>query len=255
MVISALHLGHGPFFPANLSFTWNRVRHPGQVTWIAMNKSKESENAMSEEEQDGSVPRTIHPLQPSPPPRSTTTSSLIASGETPSPLAHVVLLQPEIPQNTGNIGRTCVAVDAHLWIVRPIGFQIDDRAVRRAGLDYWDHLRLDVVDSWEELTTRLPETNLRNFWFFTRAAERTLWQAPLAPGDCFVFGSESCGFPPSIHALAGDRRLRLPTSPHVRSLNLANTVAVVLYDLVRRFSPAAAEDPKNFTTPQNRENC
>lgn len=151
------------------------------------------------------------------------------------PLAHVVLYQPEIPQNTGNIGRTCVATGASLWIVRPAAFRLDDRALRRAGLDYWQHLDFHVADHWADLRQRLPETDRRTYWYFSRFAERTLWDAAPGRGDVLVFGSETAGLPVSLRESAGPRALRLPTSGNVRSLNLATTVAVALYDVVRRF--------------------
>ncbi len=154
--------------------------------------------------------------------------------EASSRFAHVVLYQPEIPQNTGNIGRSCVATGASLWIVRPAAFRLDDRSLRRAGLDYWQHLDLHTVAHWEELRERLPETPARRYWYFSRFATRPLWEAELGRGDVLVFGSETSGLPPSIREAAGPRAVRLPTSEHVRSLNLATTVGVALYDLMRR---------------------
>ena len=160
-------------------------------------------------------------------------ASLLEPGA--GPLAHVVLYQPEIPQNTGNIGRTCVATGASLWVVRPAAFRLDDRSLRRAGLDYWQHLDFHVADQWADLRMRLPERDGRTYWYFSRFAERTLWDAAPARGDVLVFGSETAGLPDSLREAAGPRALRLPTSGHVRSLNLATTVAVALYDVVRRF--------------------
>ncbi len=132
-----------------------------------------------------------------------------SSPEPPAdPLAHIVLYQPEIPQNTGNIGRSCVAAGAHLWIVRPAAFRLDDRSLRRAGLDYWQHLVWRDVPDWTALTEQLPQ---QRFWYFSRFATRSYWDAPLRRGDVLVFGSETNGLPPSIHAAAGDRLLRIPT--------------------------------------------
>lgn len=145
-----------------------------------------------------------------------------------------MLYQPEIPQNTGNIGRTCVATGASLWIVQPAAFRLDDRSLRRAGLDYWQHLDLHTVANWAELREQLPENEQRRYWYFSRFATQTLWQAELAAGDVLVFGSETSGLPPSIRQAAGPRGVRLPTSEYVRSLNLATTVGVALYDIVRR---------------------
>ena len=150
------------------------------------------------------------------------------------PPAHVVLYQPEIPQNTGNIGRTCVATGAALWIVQPAAFRLDDRAVRRAGLDYWQHLRIECADHWEDLQQRLPETPRRRYWYFSRFAKKSIWSVEFQQGDVLVFGRETSGLPPSIHEQAGDRLLRLPTTEQVRSLNLSNTVAVAVYELIRQ---------------------
>ncbi|MDA8744282.1 hypothetical protein N9N28_06605, partial [Rubripirellula amarantea] len=111
------------------------------------------------------------------------------------PSAHVVLYQPEIPQNTGNIGRTCVAVNAKLWIVRPAGFRIDDGKLKRAGLDYWQHLKLGEARNWDDLVDQLAP---RRFHFLSRFAKRTLWDAELAEDDVFVFGRETSGLPESI---------------------------------------------------------
>ena len=124
---------------------------------------------------------------------------VIESAEDASPLAHVVLYQPEIPQNTGNIGRTCVATGAALWIVRPAAFRLDDRSLKRAGLDYWQHLAVQMVDNWHELQQQLPPTPKRNYWFFSRFATRGIWSANFQRGDVLVFGSETGGLPASIH--------------------------------------------------------
>lgn len=185
---------------------------------------------------DTSVASNSTPTQPG--------SSLIlpCDGGERGPLAHVVLYQPEIPQNTGNIGRTCVAVGATMWIVRPAAFRLDDRKLRRAGLDYWQHLKLRDVENWQALRETLPESPQRKYWYLSRFAEQSFWEAPIGYGDVVVFGSETSGLPESIHAEAHaatrtvnqSALLRLPTTPLVRSLNLSNTAAVVLYDLVRR---------------------
>lgn len=151
-----------------------------------------------------------------------------------SPLAHVVLFQPEIPQNTGNIGRTCVAVGASLWVVRPAAFRLDDRSLRRAGLDYWQHLDFHTADHWEALRAALPESPRRRFWYFSRFATRNFWEADLGRGDVLVFGSESGGLPAEMLRGAEDRAVRLPMTREVRSLNLANTVAIALYELLRQ---------------------
>lgn len=148
------------------------------------------------------------------------------------PLLHVVLYQPDIPQNAGNIGRTCVAVGAKLWLVRPLGFQLDERHLRRAGMDYWDHLEWEAIDSWGEMLRRLPG---RPWWCVENSGNRLLWEAGFQRGDILLFGSETRGLPASILHDAGSRVLRLPMRPQVRSLNLASTVNTAVYEAVRQF--------------------
>jgi tRNA (cytidine/uridine-2'-O-)-methyltransferase len=148
------------------------------------------------------------------------------------PLLHVVLYQPDIPQNAGNIGRTCVAVGAKLWFVRPLGFRLDDRYLRRAGMDYWEHLDWEAVESWDEVQQRLPG---RRHWCLTKTAQRLVWDARFEPGDILLFGSETRGLPESILLENRERNLKLPMLPEVRSLNLASTVNTVVYEAVRQF--------------------
>jgi len=144
---------------------------------------------------------------------------------------HVVLYQPEIPQNTGTIGRTCVAVGAKLWLVRPLGFHLDDRHLRRAGLDYWKHLDWEAAESWAELKERL---NGRRFWYFTKWARKPVWDADFRLNDVLVFGPETRGLPQSILEEAPERNLWLPMYPEARSLNLANAVAAAVYEALRQ---------------------
>jgi tRNA (cytidine/uridine-2'-O-)-methyltransferase len=149
------------------------------------------------------------------------------------PRLHIVLFQPEIPQNTGNIGRTCVALDAKLWLVRPFGFQLDTQKLRRAGLDYWDHLDWEAADNWEKLTAQLPTERM---WYFTRWGTTPYTTVSYTAGDVLVFGSESAGLPSTIlDSVPEDRRLRIPTSDKVRSLNLSNAVAIAAYEAYRQF--------------------
>jgi tRNA (cytidine/uridine-2'-O-)-methyltransferase len=148
-----------------------------------------------------------------------------------APLVHVVLYQPEIPYNTGSVGRTCVAAGAKLWLVRPLGFRMDDYYLRRAGLDYWEHLEWEAVDDWATLVARLRE---RDFWYFTKKAERSYLDQRFAAGDVFVFGSESQGLPESLLSVHRDRQLRIPLRSQVRSLNLSNAVAVATFEALRQ---------------------
>lgn len=150
----------------------------------------------------------------------------------PDPVLHVVLYQPEIPFNAGNVGRTCVAIGAKLWMVRPLGFLVDHKHVRRAGLDYWEHLDWEAVDDWPSLLARLPG---RRFWFLTKTAQKLYTDARFDPGDVLVFGSESRGLPPEMLQENADSCLRIPTHPVVRSLNLSASMAVVAYEAIRQW--------------------
>ncbi len=155
------------------------------------------------------------------------------------PALHVVLHHPEIPHNTGSAGRTCVAVGAKLWLVRPLGFKLDDYYLRRAGLDYWPCLEWEVVENWEELLQRLPG----RYWFFSKKGARSFYDVSFERGDVLVFGNESRGLPDEILAGAGDRCVRLPMRPQIRCLNLANTVAISLYEALRQgVGPGVAAD-------------
>ena len=148
------------------------------------------------------------------------------------PRLHIVLYQPEIPYNTGSVGRTCVAIGAKLWLVRPLGFRVDDYHLRRAGMDYWQHLEWQAVDDWAALCERLPA---ERHWYFSKKATRSYTDPQYAEGDVFVFGRESLGLPDEILANNQNRCLRLPTRPQVRSLNLSNTVAVACYEALRQW--------------------
>ncbi|GIX04815.1 MAG: putative tRNA (cytidine(34)-2'-O)-methyltransferase [Planctomycetaceae bacterium] len=148
------------------------------------------------------------------------------------PILHVVLYRPEIPQNTGNIGRTCVAVGARLWMIRPLGFRLDARDVRRAGLDYWQHLDYRVVDDWQEIRRELPTAQV---WCVDNPAPRTIWEARYQPGDILLFGNEGSGLPASLKAAFRQTLIQLPMRPLVRSLNLASTVNTVVYEAIRQW--------------------
>jgi len=149
-----------------------------------------------------------------------------------SPLLHVVLHQPDIPQNTGNIGRTCLAVGAKLWLVRPLGFRLDEKHLRRAGMDYWRQVDWEAVENWTVLLERLGD---RPMWFLTRSGRQTIWEASFARGDVLVLGSETRGLPAALLEEQATRTLRLPMKPEVRSLNLASTTTAVIYEAVRQF--------------------
>lgn len=144
---------------------------------------------------------------------------------------HCVLYQPEIPQNAGNIARTCVAIRAKLWMVRPLGFRLDEKHLRRAAMDYWQHLDYEVVDDWQTLERKLPDARM---WYLTKHASRPVWDAEIEDGDVFVFGSESRGLPPTLLEEFASQTLTLPMYPEVLSLNLASTANTVMYEAVRQ---------------------
>jgi tRNA (cytidine/uridine-2'-O-)-methyltransferase len=160
------------------------------------------------------------------------TEYVLAMAATYEPLLHVVLHQPEIPYNTGSVGRTCVAVGAKLWLIRPLGFRVDDYHLRRAGLDYWEHLHWEVVDDWAALVAALPAPQP---WLFTKKADPSYLEASFQQGDILVFGSESNGLPEALLEQHADRCLRIPIRPDVRSLNLSNSVAVATYEALRQW--------------------
>jgi tRNA (cytidine/uridine-2'-O-)-methyltransferase len=148
---------------------------------------------------------------------------------------HVVLVHPEIHWNTGNAGRTCLAAGATLHLVEPLGFSLDGREVKRAGLDYWEHVDLRLWPSWDRFESALPA--LGEPWFFSTKAKRLLWDAPLgAPGSVvLVFGRETGGFPADFHERYDDRMLGMPMhSPRVRSLNLSTSVGIATYEVLRQ---------------------
>ena len=147
------------------------------------------------------------------------------------PRLNVVLFQPEIPQNTGNIGRTCVALCAKLWIVRPTGFRLDSTQLKRAGLDYWEHLVWESVEDW---TTLLNRIDLDRCWFLTKFASRSYTEVKYRQGDFLVFGSETSGLPESIRQVHSDKTLSIPMPGAVRSLNLAVSVGIVAYEVHRQ---------------------
>ena len=155
------------------------------------------------------------------------------NGPYQSAMHHVVLVEPEIPWNTGNAGRTCLAAGAQLHLVRPLGFRLHERDLRRAGLDYWEHVRPVVHDSFAAFERQLPE--LGPPLFLTADGSRTLYEVEI-PGDAvFVFGGESTGLDARIRERYAERCVRLPIrGERVRSLNVSTAVGVVLYEAVRR---------------------
>jgi tRNA (cytidine/uridine-2'-O-)-methyltransferase len=148
---------------------------------------------------------------------------------------HVVLVHPEIHWNTGNAGRTCLAAGATLHLIEPLGFSLSQRQVKRAGLDYWEHVAPRVWPSWDAFENKLPA--LGTAFFFSAKAKRVLWDVPLAdpPDIVLIFGGETAGLPPELHVRYADRFIGMPMlSSRVRSLNLSTAVAIALYELIRQ---------------------
>ena len=143
----------------------------------------------------------------------------------------VVLFRPEIPQNTGNIGRLCVATRTPLILVRPLGFQLDGKEIRRSGLDYWADLELSVVDSLAEVREQNPDSR---FWYLSTKAKRAYTDASYQSNDILVFGNEGAGLTEAIYQEEADRLLRIPMWGPVRSLNLATAVGIALYETHRQ---------------------
>ena len=155
-------------------------------------------------------------------------------------MINIVLVEPEIPMNTGNIARTCAATGSRLHLVRPLGFDISDKAVKRAGLDYWSMVDLQVYDSLEELFRQNPDPQV---WLTTTKAARRYTVAAYTDGCWLFFGKETAGLPQGLLERYPERCVRLPMRENARSLNLANTVAVVTYEALRQLDfPGLAKD-------------
>jgi tRNA (cytidine/uridine-2'-O-)-methyltransferase len=156
--------------------------------------------------------------------------------ELPAHRLKVGLMQPQIAPNTGNIGRLCVATGTELHLVRPMGFVLSDRQLKRSGMDYWDRLRLTVHDDDEAFFSAMAGVRL---WLFTSKAARSFWEADFRDGDCLVFGSETKGLKSAITAVYPDHCLRIPQAQGERCLNLSTAVGIGLYQALSRLNPAA----------------
>jgi len=148
---------------------------------------------------------------------------------------HVVLVHPDIHWNTGNAGRTCLATGATLHLIEPLGFSLDERQVKRAGLDYWEHVAPRVWTDWNAFEKEMP--SLGEPFFFSTKAKLSFWDAPLGGSRdvVLIFGSETAGLPADLHQRYAERFIGMPIlSPHVRSLNLSTAVAIALYEVIRQ---------------------
>ncbi|MEI6818488.1 MAG: tRNA (cytidine(34)-2'-O)-methyltransferase [Verrucomicrobiota bacterium] len=149
---------------------------------------------------------------------------------------NIVLIEPEIPHNAGAAGRLALATESTLHLVEPLGFSLEDKYVRRTGLDYWQDVKLQVWKSFDEL--RATADPNAQFWFLSTKATRSPWQAAFQAGDYLVFGRETRGLPESLIAEAGEQALRIPMAPGgTRSLNLSTAVAIILYEAARQQNP------------------
>ena len=144
---------------------------------------------------------------------------------------NIVLVEPEIPNNTGNISRTCAVTGSSLHLVRPLGFSTDDKHLKRAGLDYWQYLDLHYYDSFEELRQRYQQGR---FFFATTKARLYYADIQYLANDFLVFGKETAGLPPKLLAANAQHCIRIPMGKDIRSLNLGNSVAIILYEALRQ---------------------
>ena len=144
---------------------------------------------------------------------------------------HIVLIEPEIPQNAGNIARTCAATGTALHMVRPLGFEVSDKYLKRAGLDYWDLVNISYYDSFDELQAKFPNAR---FFFFTTKARRRHSDVAFQDGDFLVFGKETKGLPEELLIKNEETCLRIPMDARARSLNLSNSAAIAVYEALRQ---------------------
>lgn len=153
-------------------------------------------------------------------------------------MLHVVLVEPEIPPNTGNIGRLCLGADAHLHLVKPLGFSLSEKELKRAGLDYWQDVRLTLWESFAELQVAQPAET--RYFYLTTKTQRIYWDARFRDGDFLVFGRETKGLPEPLLEANPEHCLTIPMTPKTRSLNLATSVGIVLYEAVRQLRTAGS---------------
>ena len=144
---------------------------------------------------------------------------------------HIILHQPEIPANTGNIGRTCAATGVSLHLIEPLGFRLNEKEIRRAGMDYWEHLDVTRYMNFDEFKSMHPDAKI---WMATTKARQTYSEDSYGPDDFIMFGKESAGIPEELLVDYEKTCIRIPMLPQIRSLNLSNSVAIVLYEALRQ---------------------
>ena len=164
-------------------------------------------------------------------------------------MMHIVLVNPEIPQNTGNIARTCAATGAMLHLIEPLGFELSDKYLKRAGLDYWHLMTLELHASWEAFLEKYPQARLH---LATTKAPRDYCAAQYADGDFLVFGRETKGLDEGLLARNYEKCVRIPMRPDARSLNLSNSVAILLYEALRQqgFPGLSGEGQLHHSRPE-----
>lgn len=151
---------------------------------------------------------------------------------------HIILHQPEIPANTGNIGRTCVATGTSLHLIEPLGFRLNEKAIKRAGMDYWQYLDVERYLNFEEFQEKHPGARI---WYATTKAKRAYTEVAYGPDDYIMFGRESAGIPEEMLVNHQEFCIRIPMEERIRSLNLSNSVAIVLYEALRQQNFAGME--------------
>lgn len=144
---------------------------------------------------------------------------------------HIILHQPEIPANTGNIGRTCVASGTDLHLIEPLGFRLTEKEIKRAGMDYWEHLHVTRYMNFDEFRTLHPGVRI---WMATTKARQVYSDVSFTPDDYIMFGKESAGIPEEILLDYEQTCIRIPMEPKIRSLNLSNSVSIILYEALRQ---------------------
>jgi tRNA (cytidine/uridine-2'-O-)-methyltransferase len=166
-------------------------------------------------------------------------------------MLHVVLYQPQIPPNTGNVGRLCAITGCRLHLIHPLGFRITDRHLKRSGMDYWYELDVHHHANWPEF--RSATSRPRRLWLFTTRGARSLWDVPFSPDDGLVFGNENDGAPDWLHAEIGETaRVRIPQfNEKLRSLNLSTSVGIAVYEALRQLQAVnGADDGRLRVTPE-----
>ena len=158
-----------------------------------------------------------------------------------APRLNIVLHQPEIPSNTGNIARTCLAAGAHLHLIKPLGFSIDDKQLRRAGMDYWHEVQVTIWEDLEALFAATGEQAARRFLFTTKSS-RPYYSVRFQPGDWFIFGRETKGLPEPLLAAHPDQCVTIPMEADTRSLNLSVSAGIAIFEARRQFALHARHD-------------